>query len=193
MQVAEKAKRLKAEGRDIISLSAGEPDFDTPLHIREAGKAAIDAGHTRYTAVDGIPELKRAICAKFARENGLNYGPAQVTVGTGGKQILFNALLATVEAGDEVILTRHGQAAVRLVPVRAPIDGATRRKLIEAVRMSAAGKATAGPDGATLIRMSGTWGDDLGGLLGPEQDREPAPEDVEPEGDAVGVGIREIA
>ena len=99
-----RARDLAAEGRDIISLSAGEPDFDTPLHIREAGKAAIDAGHTRYTAVDGIPELKRAICAKFARENRLDYGPAQVTVGTGGKQILYNALMATLNPGDEVVI-----------------------------------------------------------------------------------------
>lgn len=99
-----RARDLAAEGRDIISLSAGEPDFDTPLHIREAGKAAIDAGHTRYTAVDGIPELKRAICAKFDRENGLDYGPAQVTVGTGGKQILYNALMATLNPGDEVVI-----------------------------------------------------------------------------------------
>lgn len=99
-----RARDLAAEGRDIISLSAGEPDFDTPLHIRDAGKAAIDAGHTRYTAVDGIPELKRAICAKFARENGLDYGPAQVTVGTGGKQILYNALMATLNPGDEVVI-----------------------------------------------------------------------------------------
>ncbi|MFT4013036.1 MAG: pyridoxal phosphate-dependent aminotransferase [Paracoccus sp. (in: a-proteobacteria)] len=99
-----RARELAAEGRDIIGLSAGEPDFDTPEHIREAGKAAIDAGHTRYTAVDGTPELKRAICAKFARENGLDYGPANVTVGTGGKQILYNALMATLNPGDEVII-----------------------------------------------------------------------------------------
>ncbi|WP_104493717.1 pyridoxal phosphate-dependent aminotransferase [Paracoccus denitrificans] len=99
-----RARELAAEGRDIISLSAGEPDFDTPAHIREAAKAAIDAGHTRYTAVDGIPELKRAICDKFAQENGLDYGPAQVTVGTGGKQILYNALMASLNPGDEVII-----------------------------------------------------------------------------------------
>ncbi|UFM64557.1 pyridoxal phosphate-dependent aminotransferase [Paracoccus sp. MA] len=99
-----RARDLAAEGRDIISLSAGEPDFDTPAHIREAAKAAIDAGHTRYTAVDGILELKRAICDKFARENGLDYAPAQVTVGTGGKQILYNALMATLNPGDEVII-----------------------------------------------------------------------------------------
>ena len=98
------ARDLAAEGRAIISLSAGEPDFDTPEHIREAGKAAIDAGHTRYTAVDGIPELKRAICAKFARENGLDYQPNEITVGTGGKQILYNALMATLNPGDEVII-----------------------------------------------------------------------------------------
>ncbi|PAU97662.1 pyridoxal phosphate-dependent aminotransferase [Paracoccus salipaludis] len=98
------ARELAAEGRDIISLSAGEPDFDTPAHIREAGKAAIDAGHTRYTAVDGIPELKRAVADKFRRENGLDYAPGQITVGTGGKQILYNALMATLNPGDEVII-----------------------------------------------------------------------------------------
>lgn len=99
-----RARELAAEGRDIISLSAGEPDFDTPAHIREAAKDAIDQGHTRYTAVDGIPELKRAICDKFARENGLDYSPAEISVGTGGKQILYNALMATLNPGDEVII-----------------------------------------------------------------------------------------
>lgn len=99
-----RAAELRAQGRDIIGLSAGEPDFDTPAHIRDAAKAAIDAGHTRYTAVDGTPSLKRAICDKFARENGLEYTPSQITVGTGGKQILFNALMATVDDGDEVII-----------------------------------------------------------------------------------------
>ena len=99
-----RAATLRAQGRDIIGLSAGEPDFDTPLHIRDAAKAAIDAGHTRYTAVDGTPSLKRAICDKFARENDLDYAPSQITVGTGGKQILFNALLATLDEGDEVII-----------------------------------------------------------------------------------------
>jgi len=102
--VTNKARELQAAGRDVIGLGAGEPDFDTPLHIRDAAKAAIDAGHTRYTAVDGIPELKAAICAKFARENGLTYTPAQVTVGTGGKQTLYNALMATLNPGDEVII-----------------------------------------------------------------------------------------
>ncbi len=99
-----RAADLRAQGRDIISLSAGEPDFDTPENIRDAAKAAIDAGHTRYTAVDGTPSLKRAIADKFARENGLDYAPAQITVGTGGKQILYNALMATLDDGDEVIV-----------------------------------------------------------------------------------------
>jgi aspartate aminotransferase len=99
-----KAAEMKAAGRDIISLSAGEPDFDTPAHIREAAKRAIDEGKTRYTAVDGIPELKAAIAGKFRRENRLDYAPSQVTVGTGGKQVIYNALMATLNPGDEVII-----------------------------------------------------------------------------------------
>ncbi|WP_434619677.1 pyridoxal phosphate-dependent aminotransferase [Tabrizicola sp. M-4] len=102
--VTNKARELAAAGRDIIGLGAGEPDFDTPQNIKDAAKRAIDAGKTKYTAVDGIPELKAAICTKFLRENGLTYTPAQVTVGTGGKQILYNALMATLNPGDEVII-----------------------------------------------------------------------------------------
>lgn len=102
--VTNMAAELKAAGKDVIGLGAGEPDFDTPLHIKEAAKAAIDGGKTKYTAVDGIPELKKAICAKFARENGLTYAPNQISVGTGGKQILFNALVCTLNPGDEVII-----------------------------------------------------------------------------------------
>jgi len=102
--VSAKAAELKAAGRDVIGLGAGEPDFDTPQNIKDAAKRAIDAGRTKYTAVDGIPELKAAICAKFLRENGLTYTPAQVSVGTGGKQILYNALMATCNPGDEVII-----------------------------------------------------------------------------------------
>ena len=102
--VTNKARELKAAGRDIIGLGAGEPDFDTPENIKAAAKRAIDEGKTKYTAVDGIPELKEAICAKFARENGLSYKPNQITVGTGGKQILYNALMATLNPGDEVII-----------------------------------------------------------------------------------------
>ncbi|MCI2394092.1 pyridoxal phosphate-dependent aminotransferase [Aliiroseovarius sediminis] len=98
------AAELKAAGRDVIGLGAGEPDFDTPDHIKTAAKAAIDAGKTKYTAPDGMPELKQAICDKFRRENGLDYTPAQISVGTGGKQILYNALMATLNPGDEVII-----------------------------------------------------------------------------------------
>jgi aspartate aminotransferase len=102
--ISTKAMELKAEGRDVIGLSAGEPDFDTPDNIKEAAIKAIRDGKTKYTPVDGIPELKKAICAKFARDNGLKYEPAQVSVGTGGKQVLFNALMATINPGDEVIV-----------------------------------------------------------------------------------------
>ncbi|MBA4203862.1 pyridoxal phosphate-dependent aminotransferase [Pannonibacter phragmitetus] len=102
--VTNKARELKAAGRDVIGLGAGEPDFDTPENIKAAAIKAINEGKTKYTAVDGIPELKEAICAKFKRENGLTYTPAQVTVGTGGKQVLYNALIATVNPGDEVLI-----------------------------------------------------------------------------------------
>ncbi|WP_309665696.1 pyridoxal phosphate-dependent aminotransferase [Tabrizicola sp.] len=102
--VTTKAQQLKSDGRDVIGLGAGEPDFDTPQNIKDAAKRAIDAGKTKYTPVDGIPELKAAICAKFLKENGLTYTPSQVSVGTGGKQILYNALMATCNPGDEVII-----------------------------------------------------------------------------------------
>ncbi|MGB5212367.1 MAG: pyridoxal phosphate-dependent aminotransferase [Anderseniella sp.] len=102
--ISTKAMELKAAGRDIIGLSAGEPDFDTPDNIKEAAIKAIREGRTKYTPVDGVPELKQAICAKFERDNGLKYKPSQVSVGTGGKQVLFNALLATLNPGDEVIV-----------------------------------------------------------------------------------------
>jgi aspartate aminotransferase len=98
------ARKLAAEGRDIISLSQGEPDFDTPDNIKEAAIAAIRSGKTKYTDPDGMPELKRAVCGKFARENGLEYKPEQITIGTGGKQVLFNALVATLNPGDEVVI-----------------------------------------------------------------------------------------
>jgi aspartate aminotransferase len=102
--VTTKARELKAAGKDVIGLGAGEPDFDTPQNIKDAAVAAIAAGKTKYTAVDGLPELKDAICAKFKRDNGLDYTPAQVTVGTGGKQVLYNALMATLNPGDEVVI-----------------------------------------------------------------------------------------
>ena len=98
------ANRLKSEGKDIISLSAGEPDFGTPKHIQEAAIEAIKAGKTKYTDPDGMPELKDAISQKFLEENNLKYEPSQISVGTGGKQILYNALMATLNANDEVII-----------------------------------------------------------------------------------------
>ena len=102
--VTTKAGELKAAGRDVIGLGAGEPDFDTPENIKQAGIRAIEAGKTKYTPADGIPELKQAICAKLKRDNGLDYSPKQISVGTGGKQILYNALMATLNPGDEVII-----------------------------------------------------------------------------------------
>src|SRR6188472_922700 len=102
--VTDKARALKAAGRNVIGLGAGEPDFDTPANIKLAAIHAIEAGKTKYTAVDGIPELKEAIIAKFQRENGVVYKANQIIVGTGGKQVLYNALMATMNPGDEVII-----------------------------------------------------------------------------------------
>ncbi len=102
--VSQKARELKANGRDVIGLGAGEPDFDTPDNIKDAAIAAIRRGETKYTPVAGIPELREAISKKFKRENGLDYAPSQIIVGTGGKQILFNAFMATLNPGDEVII-----------------------------------------------------------------------------------------
>jgi aspartate aminotransferase len=104
LAVSSKAAELKAAGRDIISLGAGEPDFDTPDPIKDYAKKAIDDGQTKYTAVDGTPELKDAIIAKFKRDNDLEYNRDEITVGTGGKQILYNAFMATLDPGDEVII-----------------------------------------------------------------------------------------
>ena len=150
--VTARALELKAEGRDIICLSAGEPDFDTPAHIRAAAKAAIDAGRTRYTAPEGIPELRRAIAAKFARENRLDYAPDQVIVSTGGKQVLFNALLATVEPGRRGDhpgallgqLPRHGGARRRH-----PGGGArrARRRLQDHARRRSRRRSPRAPSG----------------------------------------------
>lgn len=104
MAVSDKARVLKAAGRDVIGLGAGEPDFDTPDNIKQAAIKAIERGETKYTAVDGIPELKAAVARKFKRENGLDYKPSQITVGNGGKQVLYNAFVATLDPGDEVII-----------------------------------------------------------------------------------------
>ena len=100
----QKARELKAAGRDVIGLGAGEPDFDTPDHIKAAAIKAIQDGKTKYTDVDGIPELKQAVADKFERENGLKYKLSQITVGPGGKAVIFNALLATLNPGDEVVI-----------------------------------------------------------------------------------------
>ncbi|MEP4197542.1 MAG: pyridoxal phosphate-dependent aminotransferase [Aliishimia sp.] len=102
--VTNKAAELKRAGHDIIGLGAGEPDFDTPQNIKDAAVKAIAEGKTKYTGVDGIPELKEAVCAKFKRDNGLDYKPSQVSVSSGGKQVLYNALMATLNEGDEVVI-----------------------------------------------------------------------------------------
>ncbi|MFZ5721603.1 MAG: pyridoxal phosphate-dependent aminotransferase [Pseudomonadota bacterium] len=99
-----KARELKAQGKDVIGLAAGEPDFDTPDNIKDAAIKAIRDGKTKYTNVDGIPELKEAICAKFHRENGLSYKPSQINVSPGGKPVIWNAMIATLNPGDEVIV-----------------------------------------------------------------------------------------
>jgi aspartate aminotransferase len=102
--VSNKAAELKAAGRDVIGLGAGEPDFDTPDHVKEAAIAAIRAGQTKYTVVDGTPALKQAIQAKFRRDNGLDYALDQISVNVGGKQTIFNAMVATLDPGDEVVI-----------------------------------------------------------------------------------------
>src|SRR6516162_5572093 len=104
LAATDKARELARAGKNIVSLSVGEPDFDTPENVKEAGIKAIRDGKTKYTNTDGIPELKEAICAKFARENGLTYKPGQINVSPGGKAVLFNAFTATLSAGDEVVI-----------------------------------------------------------------------------------------
>ena len=102
--ITTKARALKAAGRDIISLSAGEPDFDTPKHVKQAAIRAIEAGDTKYTDVAGTPALRKAVAAKFLRDSGVEYAPEEILVGTGGKQIIYNAMVATLNVGDEVII-----------------------------------------------------------------------------------------
>jgi aspartate aminotransferase len=134
--ISQKAREMARTGRDIIALSAGEPDFDTPLNVREAAKRAMDAGKTRYTNVDGIPELKEAVAAKFRRDNGLDVTAADCFISSGGKQIIFNALMATLNPGDEVVVPVPYWVSypeiVRLcgaVPVFAVADASTGFKL----------------------------------------------------------------
>jgi aspartate aminotransferase len=102
--ISTKARALKAAGRDIISLSAGEPDFDTPAHVKQAAIAAIEAGDTKYTDVAGTPALRRAVAAKFKRDSGIEYAPEEIIVSTGGKQVIYNAMVATLNPGDEAII-----------------------------------------------------------------------------------------
>jgi aspartate aminotransferase len=102
--ISTKARALKAAGRDVISLSAGEPDFDTPDNVKQAAIRAIEAGDTKYTDVAGTPALRRAIAAKFKRDSGIDYAPEEIIVSTGGKQVIYNAMVATLNAGDEVII-----------------------------------------------------------------------------------------
>jgi len=104
MAITAMAAEMKAAGRDVIGLGAGEPDFDTPESVKAAGIRAIQEGETKYTRVDGLPALKEAVCRKFRRENGLDYTPEQISVGSGAKHVLYNALMAGVDAGDEVIV-----------------------------------------------------------------------------------------
>ncbi|SFV29895.1 aspartate aminotransferase [Devosia crocina] len=134
--ISQKARVLAQEGRDIIALSAGEPDFDTPVHVRDAAKAAMDQGKTRYTNVDGIAELKETVARKFKRDNGLDVSAADCFVSSGGKQIIFNALMATLNPGDEVVIPVPYWVSypeiVRLCgaePVFARADAATGFKL----------------------------------------------------------------
>lgn len=106
IMMTQRARDLKAKGRDVISLSVGEPDFDTPEHIKQAAIEAIRRGETKYPPVSGIPQLREAIARKFKRENGLDYTPSQTIVGAGGKHVIYNALLATLNPGDEVVIPR---------------------------------------------------------------------------------------
>jgi aspartate aminotransferase len=147
--ITQLAREMKAAGRDVIGLAAGEPDFDTPRNVKAAAKAAIDRGETKYTAPDGIPELKRAILAKFARENGLDYRAEEVMVSTGGKQVLFNALVATLNPGDEVVIPAPYWVSypdmTRLAggtPVIAPTDAAGGFKLTPQALEAAIGPRT---------------------------------------------------
>lgn len=104
LAISAKAKALKAEGEDVISFGVGEPDFNTPVHIVEAAIDALEKGHTKYTASSGLPELRRAVCEKFRRDNGLEYEPSQIIVSSGAKHSIFNVCFALLNEGDEVII-----------------------------------------------------------------------------------------
>jgi aspartate aminotransferase len=128
LKIGARAAQLRREGRLVIVLGAGEPDFDTPDNVKEAAIAAIRAGATKYTALDGTPEMKAAIAAKLARENGLTYEPAEITVGAGAKQVIHNALMATLDEGDEVVIaapfwTSYADMVVIAGGVPVPVAG----------------------------------------------------------------------
>src|SRR5690349_13050246 len=138
--VSTKARQLAAAGRDIIGLSAGEPDFDTPENVKSAAVKALAEGKTKYTDVDGIPELKAAIVRKFKRENGIDYKPANISVGTGGKQVIYNALLATLNPGDEVVIPSPcwvSYADIVMLAGATPVFAETRAE--DGYRLSGAG------------------------------------------------------
>ena len=145
MAITSKAREMKAAGFDVIGLGAGEPDFDTPDNVKQAAIEAIQRGETKYTAVDGIPELKRAIVSKFERENGLAYKPSEITVGSGGKQVLYNALLATLNPGDEVIIPSPYWVSYPDIVLLAGADAGDRRD-------EARGWLQAEPEGARRAR-----------------------------------------
>ena len=145
MAITSKAREMKAAGFDVIGLGAGEPDFDTPDNVKQAAIAAIQRGETKYTAVDGIPELKRAIASKFERENDLTYKPAEITVGSGGKQVLYNALLATLNPGDEVIVPSPYWVSYPDIVLLAGANAGDRRD-------QARGRLQAEPQGARARR-----------------------------------------
>src|ERR1700743_50397 len=104
MAMHAKARARKAAGHDVISLSAGKPDFDTPRNVKDAAIRAIETGETKYTDVAGTPELRKAVAAKFKRDSGIDYKPEEIIISTGGKQVIFNAMLATLNKDDEVII-----------------------------------------------------------------------------------------
>ena len=104
MVVTGKARALKAAGKDVISLSVGEPDFDTPRNVKDAAIAAMEAGETRYTDVSGIPALRKAVAERFRKDSGLDYKPEEIIISSGGKQVIFNAMMCTINPGDEVVI-----------------------------------------------------------------------------------------
>lgn len=175
--MSQKARALKRAGKDVIMLSQGEPDFETPDHIKEAGREALRLGHTRYTSVDGTEALKSAICAKFSRDNSLAYEPENINVSPGGKAVIFNALMATLNPGDEVIIPGPCWVSypemTRLcggTPVVVPCDAASGYKLTpEALERAITPRSKwlilNSPSNPTGVCLSGDELDALGTVL----------------------------